>query len=597
MKNGFFFLLSLLTCANIAFAQNVTSVNFIQESDVSKLIIDFDKDVYAERKHIPEDKQIILDVKDAKSAKKYLRGIDTSEFSGATVYISGYEKPGSKNDLRFTVQLRDNVRSILERKSNRLVLSIENRFGVFTKKKLKKAEALAQDLDPEAVVDSNIKINIPKSDSVEDILENLTLSGIKKYVGKRISINVNSVPYDEILKMIADTSGFNIIIDNQVSSLPPLTLNLTNIPWDQALDTILELGSLIAEKHANILTVKTKAQAMEERAKEIEAKNSTISQEPLVTKIFPLSFAEQKDMIKIIEDYLTKDRGKIQADTRTNNLIVKDTVEAIERIKKIIDTLDTQTPQILIEAKIVEASEEYEFRAGLGRQGLKFGYNPLGGVEDDAGTFSFSSATDKEFPSVFGANISVFKRLTGLEFSLELMESESKGRVVSAPKVVTQNNVEANISTTETTSFRTVNVAEDGNSTGFDSVSATISLKVTPKVTNDGSIAMAVDLKKEGFGNRPTADAPPNTTSRDIKTNVLVDNGSTIVIGGLYQATTGEVSSGVPFLKDLPLIGWLFKSAYNPNKSRTELMVFLTPRVINQEEAGLVSRNISEESN
>jgi len=265
---------------------------------------------------------------------------------------------------------------------------------------------------------------------------------------------------------------------------------------------------------------------------------------------------------------------------------------------KIIETLDTETPQVLIEAKVVEANEDYEFRAGLGRRGLSFGYDPLtpgGSLEENSGTFSFSSATDGEFSNVLSASIGVYKRLTGLNFSLELMESESKGKVVSSPKIITQNNQPATINSATVERFPVTTIGAGGvPAAGFEEVQVNINLTVTPKVTPDGSISMKVNITKGGFEATDTAGVVPPTTSKTIDTNVLVDNGSTVVIGGLYQTATSEIESGIPFLKDLPLIGWLFRNAYNPNRSRDELIVFLTPRVVNQEEAGLVSRDSQE---
>lgn len=568
----------------------VQSLNFIQEGEISKLIIDLDKRVFAERSHIKDDKQIILDLKNAIANQKVLRGIDTSEFTGSTVYVSPYKKPGSENDLRVAIQLRENVRSILEQKNNRIILSIENRFGVFSKTKLKKADAAT--ITEADINNAEIKISVPKSNSVEDILENLTQSGVKKYVGKKISINVNQVPYQEILRMISDTSGFNIIIDDAVNQLPPLTISLTNIPWDQALDTILSLGELVAFKTANILTIKTSNQAREERQRELENQNANRQQEPLVTKIFPVSFSDPQNLIEILNDYLTPDRGRIQVDQRTSNVIVKDTIEVIERMKKIIETLDTETPQVLIESKIIEASENYSFRAGLGRGGLQFGYDPLSeDVGADSGTFSFSSATTATSPTVLGASISVFRRLTDLEFNLELMESEQKGRIISSPKIITQNNQAATISSNDTRRVRTVVLNQGGGAQeNLQDLTATISLNVTPRVTNDGSISLQVAIQKDGFLPPTTQDEATGNSSKNITTNVLVDNGSTIVIGGLYQTDNNEIVSGIPFLKDLPLIGWLFRNAYSPTRSRSELIVFLTPRIVNQEEAGLVNR-------
>ena len=165
--------------------------------------------------------------------------------------------------------------------------------------------------------------------------------------------------------MIASASGFNVILSKEVEKKPNVTLSLTNIPWDQALDTVLDLSKLVATKNGNILSITTLEQATLERQKELEARTITLKKEPLVTKIFPISFAKPGDLQKIVETYLTKDRGTVTFDDRTNYLIVKDTPGNIEKIKKIIDTLDTQTPQIQIEAKIVEMSEGYSRQIGF----------------------------------------------------------------------------------------------------------------------------------------------------------------------------------------------------------------------------------------
>lgn len=589
MKKGFFLLSLLLVFSNTVSAQEIKSVNFVQEGEVSKLIIETDReDIISERFHVTEDKQIILDLRDVKVSPKWLRGIDTSEFPGSTVFISGYRKPGTKNDIRFAIQLRDNVRSILETKGKNIVLNIENRFGVFSQSKIRRSENTS--LKNTETVEDIVGLNVPKSNAVEDILQNLTLSGPKKYIGKRISINVREIPVPDLLNMIADTSGFNIIIGQQVSKAPPLTLTLTNVPWDQALDTVMNLSKLVAEKNANILVVKTVETAAKERAAELAAAKLKEGLEPLVTRVFLINYAALKDIEKIIKDYVTKDRGAIQLDERTNSLIVKDTVDSIERIKKIIETLDTQTPQILIEAKIVEANESYAKRIGLSR-GISFGYDPVvDPVPDASGPgFSFSTAPSRDSPGVAGLTIGIYRRLLNLDLNLQLMESESKGRIISTPKVVTQNKKAATIASSEQTSFAVTTLGTDQQpaQTTFQNVTADLSLKVTPQVTNDGAISMEISLSKSAFTTRPSADAPPDQTKRNIETNVLVDNGSTVVIGGLYQTSSLEAVSGVPFLKDLPLIGWLFRTPYAPETTKNELIIFMTPRIMNQEEAGL----------
>lgn len=586
MKKGFF--LFCLFISSGLYAQEITNVSFVQEGEVSKLIVETDKDIFAERFHVNEDKQIILDLKDVKVSPKLLRGIDTSEFPGSTVFISGYKKPGSTKDIRFAVQLRDNVRSILENKEKKIILNIENRFGVFSQNKLRNSESTS--LKPGATAQDSIGLNIPKSNSVEDILANLTLSGPKKYIGKRISINVKEIPVPDLLNMIADTSGFNIIIDQEISKLPPLSLTLTNVPWDQALDTIMSLSKLVADKNANILIMKTLAQAS--REKEEELKNEKLKQglEPLVTRVFLINYAALVDMERIVKDYLTPERSRMQMDERTNSLIVKDTVESIERIKKIIETLDTQTPQILIESKIVEANDNFQQNFGL-QNGLTVGYDP---VRDASTTpagpgFSFNTAGT----NVVLGSIAVYKRLVGLDFKLQLLESESKGRIISTPRVVTQNKKQATITSTNQTSFRAATVAVGAVTQTFNSIAANLTLNVTPQVTNDGAISLTINLQKSSFGLRPSADAPPNLNSRNLVTNVLVDNGSTIVIGGLYQTDSLETVSGIPYLKDLPLVGWLFRTPKNLVLSKNELIIFITPRIINQEEAGFVERQAS----
>lgn len=592
MKKGFF-LLALMVSSGLS-AQEIKNVNFVQEGEVSKLIIEADKDVFAERFHVTEDKQIILDLKNVKVSPKLLRGIDTSEFPGSAVYISGYKKPGTTNDIRFAIQLRDNVRSILESKGTSVILNIENRFGVFSQAKLRSTKTISTPTDD---VEDSVGLNIPKSNSVEDILANLTMSGPKKYIGKRISINVKEIPVPDLLNMIADTSGFNIIIDQEISKLSPLSLTLTNVPWDQALDTIMNLSKLVAEKNANILIMKTLTQASKEKEEELKSAQLKEGLEPLVTRVFLINYATLADISKIIKDYMTPTRSTLQTDERTNSLIVKDTVESIERVKKIIETLDTQTPQILIEAKIVEATEAYSKSLGLQR-GVRFGYDPIkdtSAVPNAGPGFSFSSIGS---PSTIGMTVAVYKRLLNLDFNLQLLETESKGRVISTPRIVTQNKKVATITSSQQTSFR-VQQPATGNQPAlatFQNVSADLSLNVTPQVTNDGAISMQINLTKSSFGTRPSEDAPPNMNRRNVTTNVLVDNGSTIVIGGLYQTDSLESHSGIPFLKDLPLVGWLFRSPLVTSTDKNELVIFLTPRILNQDEAGFSERAAKTES-
>lgn len=611
-KSTFLITLVTILSLNQALASGeLLSLNFSQQDEVTQVELVFNSnDVKAEKFHVTEDKQIIIDLKNVEATERVMRAFDTSEFSGSIVFVSAYRRPNSDNDIRIALQLRDNVRSVMKRMPNRLILEVENRFGAFTQEKVQTDETFAEKLaETDSNSFANARLSVPKSDSVEDILENLTMSGRKKYVGKRISFNLRNVAVNDILRMIAETSGFNIITTSEVQDLPALTLNLTNTPWDQALDTVLSLNRLVAEKNGMILTVKTLTQATVEAEAASKARLLSQDEEPLVTTVFPISYATNTDLSKIIEGYLTPKRGKVSLDQRTNSIIVNDTADKMEKIRKIVETLDTQTPQVLIESKIVEVIESYSRQIGL-KQGLNFGYDPIGlpagtdpaspvgstdsssGLANTGPGFSFSSApsTGEGARTFFGFSIAKFNRLVNLNFELDLLETESKAKIVASPKVITENKKKAVINTKETTSYSISQGVGEERQTDFEEITAELSLAVTPQVTNEGAISLEIELNKEQFGSRPSEAAPPDKQGRGIQTNVLVDNGSTIVLGGVYNYTETQSHSGVPFLKDIPLVGWLFRTPYNPATSKNELVIFLTPRVINQEEAGLADR-------
>jgi type IV pilus assembly protein PilQ len=585
----------------------IEAINFKQVGEVSELEIVLDSNkVPAKKFSVVEDKQIIVDIAGVEAGEKVMRAFDTSEFSGSVVFVSPYTKPGEKGSIRIALQLRDNVRSILKRKSNRIVLEVENRFGVFDQRSISESKAFEEKSGEKEV---NLgKLLVPRSDSVEDILENLTLSGRKKYIGKRISLNVKDVSVQDLLKMIAEASGFNIILTEEVKQLSPLSLNLTNVPWDQALDTLLGLNKLVAKKNGIILMIQTLATATNDKRKEAEAKLLTIKQEPLVTKVFPISYASTKDLNIILKEYLTDGRGKLNEDLRTNSVIVKDTPEVIEKMRKIIEVLDTQTPQVLIESRIVEVSESYSKSIGLDN-GFNFSYDPVGqqasvpagvgvagtGVSDAGPGFSFNSAGGQiggtSNLGVIGLTIGQFGRIFDLDFRLQLLETESKGKIISSPKVVTQNKQKAILRSTRTEAYLVVTGAGDTSTTGAETAEAVLNLEVTPQITNEGSISMQLAITKEDFAERVSAQLPPNKTGNSVETNVLVENGGTIVIGGVYEYSKRETISGVPYLKDIPLLGWLFRNQYQPQTSKKEVMIFVTPRIINQEEAGLIERS------
>ena len=593
MKKGFFqFIVISLLLSFSAKAAEIKAINFTQRGEVSELefVLDEDK-VQAHKFHVQDDKQIIVDLKDVTATERVMRAFDTSEFSGAVVFVSAYKKPKSDKDIRVALQLRDNVRSVLKRKNNRIILEIENRYGVFSQGKVEENASTSEKVA--ALKEDAGRVFIPKSDSVEDILENLVQSGRKKYIGKKITLNFRKVSPADVLKIIAESSGFNIILSEDVKKLPELSLNLTDVPWDQALDTILDIGKLVAKKNGMILTIAPYAVVAKEMEEQAKAKAASKLEEPLLTKVFAISFAKLVDLQKILGDYLTKGRGDVQIDERTNSIVVKDTADVIERIKKIVEVLDTQTPQVLIESKIVEVSEVHAKEIGL-ENGIGFGYDSVGVVPQGGNVgpgFTFSSAPSAA-RNLFGIQVSRFNRLLNLDFQLRLMESESKAKIVSSPKIIAMNKQKATLTSNEQTWYADTSLASDtaGTKVEWKQQQANLDIVVTPTVTNEGSIDMDISLKKDSLGSKVDQTSPQDVTQRTLNTKVLVDNGSTIVLGGIYSFSQFESHSGIPFLKDIPLLGWLFRTKYNPRVEKKELIIFLTPRIINQEEAGLVDK-------
>ncbi|MDH4469111.1 MAG: type IV pilus secretin PilQ [Bacteriovoracaceae bacterium] len=606
---------------------NITGVKFLHQGTTSQFIIEADAPLNWDNKENNEAKQFVVDVKDATFTPKILRPIDTSEFSSAVIYVSGYGKGSS--DVRFTMQLRGMVPIKTENQGNNLVVTVSNgsyasagggsgggggslgsngESGSFSSETNESSVANSSQKDgssasaTENEVDgAGEVIHAPKSSAVEDILENVTMSGKKKFIGKKISINVKSIKLADLLKIIADTSGFNIFVEEDAASKPPMTLTLNDVPWDEALDTILTINKLVATKYNNVLTITTIDKALSDKKKQLEDQKTTQEQIPLVSKIFSISYAQIDELIATLKEFQTPIRGKITKDNRTNRIIVKDTAEVIEKIKKLVELLDTATPQILIEAKIVVATESFLKDIGFG--GMRFGYNPLkeidvagAGANSPQAGFAFNTLTSPTAPSLIGFTIDKYKRLGNLNLQLKLMESQAKVKIVSSPRVITQNKQAASLTSSDETSYVTTTVSNGVVSSNYSSSAVSVGLSVTPQVTNDGGIAMTVNVTKSSFGARLSSDGPPNRSNNTINTNVLVDNGSTVVLGGLYEVDENITEVGVPWLKDIPVLGWLFKNSYNPSKNKKELLVFITPRIINQEAAGMAENDVGTES-
>lgn len=406
-----------------------------------------------------------------------------------------------------------------------------------------------------------------------------------KYVGRRISLDFQDADIANVIRLIADVSNLNIVLGEDVKG--KVTLKLINVPWDQALDIILKMNNFGQIRDGNIIRIATLANIARQQDEEAHAKETKIKAEDLLTRIIYVNYGKAGELVDALKKLLSA-RGDITIDVRTNALIVKDIEKNLDEIARLVKTIDTQTPQVVIEARIVQVAPT--FNRSLGIQwgasaqtvsngniiGLRGGG---GGPTAVFGTPDPSFAVNLPAAQNFGGLGFSFGRFTDNPFNLDLRlsagEAQGLTRVVSTPKVSVLNNQEAKIEQGESIPFSTTSQA--GTQTTF--VDANLTLLVTPHISSDGGIMMKIKVSKNAPGETRLGASGPSILKKEATTNVLVKDGETTVIGGIYETTKTDSISGIPFLMDIPILGWLFKTT-TQREDTAELLVFLTPRII-----------------
>ncbi|MFC1856236.1 type IV pilus secretin PilQ, partial [Thermodesulfobacteriota bacterium] len=408
-----------------------------------------------------------------------------------------------------------------------------------------------------------------------------------------------------LLRMIADVSGFNVITSDDVKG--QVSIHLSNVPWDQALDVILNIKDLGMVQRGNIILVvpqakiaaseerkKSKIKALkEEKLDEIKRKQKDLEDlKPVELKVIPINYAKAADLSAQVQPILSE-KGSISVDERTNVLIVKDIAENIEEIEEMIAQLDGVTPQVLIEARIVEANTNFSRRFGIqwgsgynaGPQyGNPTGYNFPNSYSANGGMGGPNNNYFVDLPAN-GANGAVdfsFGHIANtmtLDMRLSAMESSGEGKIISSPRVVTLDNTQAIIQ--QGTAIPYESTSDEGSETEF--VDANLSLTVTPQITADGSIRLQIKASKNAPNLSIVANGQPAIDKKEAQTEVLIKDGETTVIGGIFVVDESEAESGIPFFSKLPFIGWMFKTE-EKIKSRNELLIFITPRIIHHGE-------------
>ncbi len=433
------------------------------------------------------------------------------------------------------------------------------------------------------------------------------------YTGERISLSFQNVDVRSLLQIIADVAGSNMVVSDSVGG--NLAMRLQNVPWDQALDIILRTKGLGMRKEGNVMLVAPIGELAQRDKAEAEADKAKVAVAPLHSEIVQINYAKASDVAALLKSgdtSILSDRGRVTVDDRTNTLLVADTREKLSEVRTLVQRLDIPVRQVLIESRIVIASDNYEKDLGT-----LFGVSRFAGVGSDSlaiagngtdaagmtssylnnitsGTKDANGNTDVTFtnPS-YNVNLGTAAAPAGtlgmsligsgflVNLELQAYQAEGRGEVTSAPRIITANSKQAHIEQGVEIPYT------QSTSSGATSVSfkkAVLSMDVTPQITPDQRIIMDLEINKDSVGQNVAVQgggSVPSIDTRNLKTQVLVDNGQTVVLGGIYERTQNDNTTKVPLLGDIPILGNLFRNTQHVN-DKTELLIFITPKLLNQ---------------
>ncbi len=411
------------------------------------------------------------------------------------------------------------------------------------------------------------------------------------YTGERITLNFQDIEVRSVLAIIADFTGLNLVASDSVQGR--VTLNLEDVPWDQALDLVLKSHGLSSRQDGNVIVVAPAAELAQREQLELQTREQLEVLAPLETEYIQVKYSKAADIAALLRGQdgfgLLTERGKVAVDPRTNTLLIQDTADQIDSIMDTLERLDVAVRQVQIEARIVVASESATRQLGVswgasspdarmgGRLdlgGASSGTSPRGGLSVDLG------------PTGSGETGFAFGFLSGdvlLDLELRALESEGKSQIISQPRIVTANQKKAVITQGQERAYRVFesDSGEDdiNNTRVIEFKEAELSLEVTPQITPDNRVILDINLDNDSFGEPQVVGGEPPIDTNSLEAQVLVDNGETVVLGGILRIESGSNVDKTPFLGDLPVLGNLFKST-SETREKVELLVFITPRIL-----------------
>jgi len=435
----------------------------------------------------------------------------------------------------------------------------------------------------------------------------------REYTGERLTLNFQDIDVRSVLQLLADTSGQNIVVSDSVTG--NLTLRLQNVPWDQALDIVLRTKGLDKRRQDNVIIVGPTAELASREKAELAARKEVQELSPVRSEYMQVNYAKVADLLKLIKpqsggsnsNSMLSPRGSISIDERTNTLLVQDTSDKLAEIRRMVATLDVPVKQVLIEARIVIVSDTFERDLGAQLGIGTLSSNGTNGLVSISGTAAGSDqiASNGATPTV-GTNpitavplanrylvnlpatnvngsigLSLLSGTHLIDLALSAAQNEGKSETISAPRVITANQKQASIMQGVEIPYQE-SASSGATTTQFKN--AVLSLKVTPLITPDNRVILDLDISDDAVGQQVTSatgGSVPSIDTREIITQVLVSDGQTVVLGGILDTTKSYSANKVPFLADIPVLGYLFKTTTNIN-NKTELLIFITPKILRE---------------
>ncbi|MFO8031583.1 MAG: type IV pilus secretin PilQ [Desulfohalobiaceae bacterium] len=504
------------------------------------------------------------------------------------------EETDSGSELR--ISLKQRVPFNVERQDDQLLISFQD--FISPKEEDDPEQSSVQELEKAQAPSQSAKLGPEQIPSPEEAMELQEASlasprispGLQgEYQGKRISIDLQDAEVEHVLRLIAEVGDFNLILDEEVQG--KISLKLTKVPWDQALDLVLMQKDLGKVHKGNIMRIATAEKLEKEQQRIIQARKSALEAQqsqqeiaPLQTEYIQINYAKATQIEPQIENFLS-DRGQVSVDSRTNQLIVSDTAKKLEQIQGVIQKLDRPERQVLIEARLVYATDSFQRSMGIrwsgnyrhdGDKTSAGSQSLLQPADDDdtANSDSYVVNLPAQDPTTLGLGAFV-EKLSGhdqyrLDAELTLGEDKDQVQIISSPRVVTLTNQRAQIE--QGTRVR-VNRQDEAGNTITEYVDALLKLSVTPQITPDNKIILDLDISDD------TAGTGDDIDTKRTQTKLMVDNRQTIVLGGVQQVTEENAKGRVPGLANLPLLGHLFQNRYN-SKDKRELLIFIQPRIV-----------------